>query len=106
MEEERERPGVIELIDDYVLIVDRLSWSLARQKGVDKHGKPVYKYYGYFGSAEKALTQLGRELVYDRLKNGRSTFATLLNHIAESNTRLENFIKDAFPDYEVRKKGE
>ena len=106
MKKDSDKQQVIELIDGYVLIVDRLSWSLARETGKNKKGDPVYKYFGHFGSVEKALKQLGRELVYDSLKNDCSTFVTLCTRIVESNNRLENFIRESFPEYEVVKKGE
>jgi len=102
--EKEEKQKVIELMDGYVCIVDRLSWALAREKGIRKDGKVDYKYYGYFNGFSGVLRQLGRELSYDALPDGSTSLVGAIRYISESNNRLIEFINEKFPDYEVVRK--
>lgn len=106
MKKEKEKQKVIELMDGYVCLVDRLSWTLAKRVGVSKDGSPRYKYYGYFSDLSGVLKQLGKEIIVDGLPDGSPAISEALRTISESNNRLIKFIEDKFPDYEVRKKGE
>ena len=102
--EKEEKQKIIELMDGYVCIVDRLSWALAKEKGYRKDGKISYKYFGYFNGFSGVLRQLGRELSYDALSDGSTRLDAAIRRISESNNRLINFICERFPDYEVVRK--
>ena len=106
MKKEKEKQKVIELMDGYVCLVDRLSWTPAKRVGVGKDGSPRYKYCGYFSGLSGVLKQLGKEIIVERLPDGSPAISEALRTISESNNRLVKFIEDNFPDYEIKKKGE
>lgn len=101
--EKEEKQKIIELIDGYVCIVDRLSWGLAKERPSKKSGKMAYKYFGYFNGLSGVLKQLGRELAYDSIADRSTSLSEAINRIVESNNRLTKFIEETFPEYEVRK---
>ena len=102
---EKDKQTIIELLDGYVCLVDRLSWTLAKRV-VSKSGKESYRYIAYTGSLESVLKKLGEEITVDSMKGGSLTLSDALLACQRSRLRLEKFIEENLPQYEIKKKGE
>ena len=93
--------GEIKLIDDWVVVVDDLNYSLAKKVPVKKKddGKErpdfAYKYYGYYGSLSNALYALCDRLTRDALKSEEPiTLKDAVNTITESYDRISDLLKE------------
>ena len=90
---------MIELFDDYVIVVDELNYRLCKRMGKrkDKNGNETdewnYKGYGYFGSVEAALKALSGILSNERLRGRESTLSEAVQAIRESNEAVKKVIE-------------
>ena len=90
---------MIRLFDDWVILVDDYNYTLAKELGTrtdPKSGKERtdYKRYGYYGSLEKALEALSKEITKEELKSGSRTLGEAVRTIRESNARVESLLND------------
>lgn len=87
---------MIELIDDYVILVDDYCYTLAKKKQtVDKRtGKTKLAYIGYFGTVEGALTALAKQLAKDKLKDAHTDLAGAVDAIRESNDEVKKLLEN------------
>lgn len=60
---------MIELIDDWVIVVDECCYALGKREKPAKDGRFRYKAVGYFPTVSSALNRFRDELVRERLKN-------------------------------------
>ena len=92
---------MITLFDDWVILVDDLNYTLARDMGerTDKDGKVrrERKVYGYYGSLRGVLTALMDKLSADELKDGCRSLCEAVRIITESHDRVEKLIKEVIP---------
>lgn len=93
---------MIKLFDDWVIVVDDLSYALARDLGAridSKTGKERknLKTYGYYGSIAKALKAFSEELVRQELKDNVATLDEAVHVIRESNNKVEKLLKEVLP---------
>lgn len=93
---------MIKLFDDWVIVVDDLSYALARDLGsrIDKKtgkDRKNLKTYGYYGSLAKALNAFAEELVRQELKDNVATLDEAVHIIRESNDRVEKLLKEVLP---------
>lgn len=84
---------MIELFDDYVILVNDLDYALARKTGrTDKRtGKPYFDNIGYFGTVDAALERLVDIYARNALKDGVHTLAeavTAINEVGERVTKM------------------
>lgn len=101
--DKKPEPKVIELVGDYVCVVDNLCWTFAKRT-FDKGGKRCFYNISYHKSLQDVLKALGKRMSIDALKHGSQTLTEAIQTISESNSRLAKLIEDSFPDFEVRKK--
>lgn len=92
MAEER---TVIELLDDWVILVDTYSYNLAKKK-TSKKGEEVFDLKSYHGSLCKALKAFSAELFKESLVQGSTSLTDAVRHIEESNNRVAKLIEDSF----------
>lgn len=90
---------MIELIDNWVVLVDDYNYTLARITGtrIDKktgRESPAYKVQGYYRSLESAVKALGEQLIRDCLKDRRTSLAEAVHTITESNKRMETLLHE------------
>lgn len=86
---------IVELLDDWVIMVDTFSYSLAKRK-TSKKGEEVFDIKSYHGSLCKALKALGAELSKESLGQGSTSLADAVRRIEESNSRVAKLIDDSF----------
>jgi len=90
---------MIKLFDNWVVLVDDYNYSLAKIKGTridSKTGKERtdYKMYGHYKDLAGAIKSLSGELVKDSLKDGVATLDEAVRIIRESNSRVEDLLKE------------
>lgn len=93
---------MIKLFDDWVIVVDDLSYALARDLGsrIDKKtgkDRKNLKTYGYYGSIAKAIKAFSEELVRQELKDNIATLDEAVRIIRESNDRVKKLLKEVLP---------
>lgn len=90
--------GEIQLIDNWVVVVDDLNYSLAKKVPVKKKENDrdyAYKYYGYYGTLSNALYALCDRLTRDALKQESPiTLKEAVETITESYERISNLLKE------------
>lgn len=93
--------GEIELIDDWVVVVDELNYALAKKVPVKqkddgkKRRKFSYKYYGYYGSLTNAMYALCDRLTRDELRaKSPLTLKEAINTITECYDRISAQLKE------------
>ena len=94
MKEETART-IIELLDDWVILVDSFSYSLAKRK-MSKKGEEVFDTKSYHGSLSRALKSFGAELSKESLGQGSQSLVDAVRRIQESNNRVAKLIEDSF----------
>ena len=90
---------MIRLFDDWVILVDDMNYTLARELGesLDKKSGKMrmrYKTYGYYGSLANAIKALSKEMFTEELKYGSYTLEEACAVIKESNERIEALLND------------
>ena len=99
MKEESTRT-VIELLDDWVILVDTYSYNLAKKK-TSKKGEEVFDLKSYHGSLCKALKAFGAELSKESLGQWSTSLTDAVRRIEESNNRVAKLIEDSFKGFEL-----
>ena len=89
---------MIELLDDYVILIDPLCYVLAKCVGTDKNGRERFRNLTYHNSVQKAFHAFYRELVKKELSDGLHTVCTALHTIQEVSERVEALIDIRIPD--------
>lgn len=86
---------MIELFDDYVIIVGDFDYALARKTGrVDKRsGKPTFDNIGYFGTVGAALERLVDIYTKNALKGRSMDLCEAVRAIRESHDRVAKLIE-------------
>lgn len=87
---------MIELFDDWVILVGDMDYCLARKAGTRiKDGKETMQFsrVGYFGTIPAALKRLVGELSRERLKGRVCALDEAVRAIRESNARVEKLLE-------------
>lgn len=90
---------MIRLFDGWIVLVDELCYTLARETGrfqTDKKSgktRPVRKIYGYYGDLEQALIGLGRQLNHEKFFNNELTLDEAIAVIQETNNQIRELIE-------------
>lgn len=89
---------MIKLFDDWVILVDDMNYTLARELGeaYDKKSDSMrmrYKYYGYYGSLAQALKALSREIYTSELKDVCVTLAEAVDIIKEAHAKTDRLLE-------------
>lgn len=89
---------MIELFDNWVILVGDMDYCLARKAGIRKDkktGEEIQQFsrYGYYGSIPGALRRLTRELSLDALRGRETTLNEAVRVIKESNARVEQLLE-------------
>ncbi len=94
--------GEIQLIDNWVVVVDDLNYALARKVPVNsKSGeeKMAYKYYGYYTSLTNAMYALCDRLTRDEIKaKSPLTLKDAISVIVDSYDRISDQLKEVLDD--------
>lgn len=90
---------MITLFDDWVVVIDDMSYMLARIVGtkINKNtGREStrYKSYGYFRDLRGALKAFSEELIRKNLRERVSTLSEALEIIKDSNARVEELLSE------------
>ncbi len=87
---------MIELVDGYYILVDDYSYALVKERGsIDKRtGKKQLYHLGYYGTVEKALQALAKELARNKLKGASVGITEAVNAIRESNQTVEKLLEN------------
>ena len=82
---------MIRINDDWIIDIDRYNYTLRRDmhttRIIKKNGEeieePVYNTVGHYSSLNKALDNLGKEIIRYKLIDGEYTLKTAVNAIRE-----------------------
>ena len=88
---------MIELFDDYVILVNDLDYALARKTKYrnPKTGKIKYDNIGYFGTVQAALERMVDIYTRDVLKDRSLPLSEAVQAIRESHGRVTKLIETA-----------
>lgn len=89
---------MIELFDDWVVLVDAYNYTLAKDRGeyTDKDGTVRHKYdaVSYHTSLADALKALGARIPQEQLQNGSHSLVEAVTMIRDSNMRMEELYQE------------
>lgn len=90
---------MIKLFDDWVILVDDMNYTLARELGeaYDKKSDSMrmrYKYYGYYGSLVQALRELSKGIYTSELKDACVTLAEAVRIIQEAHAKTDKLLEE------------
>lgn len=93
---------MIELFDDYVIIIDEYCYALCKRRKSKntKTGKTQYTPIGYYSGVCEALKRLKDELVREKLKGDAIRLNEAVSVIKEANERVEALIESEIGKYE------
>ena len=96
---------MIKLFNDWVILVDDMNYTLAREmgEGYDKKSdsmKMRYKYCGYYGSLAQALKALSREIYTSELKDACVTLAEAVDIIKEAHAKTDRLLEEVLAERE------
>ena len=87
---------MIRVNDDYVILVDSLSYDACIDKHTtDKSGKPVYKPIGYYPNLELALQGIIKDMNAKKLGEGTYSLQEAIEVINASNEVFTEMLKEA-----------
>lgn len=90
---------MIKLFDDWVILVDDMNFTLARELGeaYDKKSDSMrmrYKNYGHYGSLAQAIKALSREIYTSELKDACVTLAEAVDIIKEAHAKTDRLLEE------------
>ena len=88
---------MIELFDNWVILVDDYNYCLAKYKGTrtkEDKDEPVYHRVGWYSSLDSALRHLGERIAREKLERSCQSLYEAVQTIKESNARVEELLQE------------
>lgn len=95
-----EGKSMIELVDGYYIEVDPLCYTLKKQVGTDKKGKPTYKVCGYMSSIKSCVKRCIDLIQREKLSEGIYTLTEALKVLESGENEVKQLLKKAIKEME------